>query len=152
MPGRKKTRITVAEIKATVRRRDGMACTDCGRTNEKHIEQTGKQLEVHRLTPGSRYTVEGCVTLCFWCHKKKPSRQPGEPDMEGTKVVLTMSPWLYRLLADAAREGCRPIPWHAIRMLEQAFIAEGRLTSEEHAQHRAEDWKAKMERDCSSDA
>jgi hypothetical protein len=28
----------------------------------------GRRLDVHRLTPGSPYSVEGCVTLCRACH------------------------------------------------------------------------------------
>jgi hypothetical protein len=56
-------------IKAAVRERDDYRCSKCHMTNDQHIRDTGRQLQVHRLTPGSAYTVEGCVTLCYACHE-----------------------------------------------------------------------------------
>jgi hypothetical protein len=70
--GRKKTKVTAADIKAAVRERDGHRCTECGTTAEQHYELYGRKLEVHRLVPGSPYTVEGSVTLCKKCHGPKP--------------------------------------------------------------------------------
>jgi hypothetical protein len=61
-----------ATIKAAVRDRDGYACTDCGMTNDRHIERFGRSLDVHRTEAGSQYAVDGCVTLCRSCHCKKP--------------------------------------------------------------------------------
>lgn len=58
----------VLQIKHAVRERDGFTCAQCGLSNDEHVAQTRKQLEVHRIIPGSVYTVEGCVTLCRTCH------------------------------------------------------------------------------------
>lgn len=63
-------------IKPNVRARDGFRCTKCGKTNEEHLAQTGRQLEVHRVVPGSAYTVDGCVTLCRRCHGPMPKSPP----------------------------------------------------------------------------
>jgi hypothetical protein len=60
--------VTELEIKRRVRERDGNCCTKCGLTSDKHIAKYGKGLEVHRVIPGSEYTLEGCVTLCKSCH------------------------------------------------------------------------------------
>ncbi len=59
-------------VKAAVRKRDGNRCTECGITAAEHIRLAGKTLEVHRLVPGSPYTVDGAVTLCRSCHGPKP--------------------------------------------------------------------------------
>jgi hypothetical protein len=81
--------VTVAEIKAAVRERDGNRCVDCGATKpdpppplpswQKHQKIV---LDVHRVIPQSEYTVDGCVTLCPRCHRLRhvgiigPSRKP----------------------------------------------------------------------------
>lgn len=62
-------------LKAIIRQRDGFLCTDCGCTNAEHLKKYGYQLDVHRITPGSEYSMEGCVTLCRQCHGKKPKRR-----------------------------------------------------------------------------
>jgi len=59
-------------IKKKVRERDGHCCTECGMTAGEHRDKFGRNLHVHRITPGSEYTVDGCVTLCQECHKKTP--------------------------------------------------------------------------------
>lgn len=66
-------------IKAAVRTRDGMCCTKCGMTNDAHLKRTGKQLEVHRVRPGSAYSTEpgACVTLCRSCHGPEPRSPRG---------------------------------------------------------------------------
>lgn len=68
-------------VKKAVRARDGMRCTMCGKTNEQHVAAHGCVLEVHRTTPGSLYTIEGCVTVCRDCHHTLPRRKPGAPDL-----------------------------------------------------------------------
>lgn len=60
-------------LKRAVRERNGFTCAQCGLTNAEHVAQTRKQLEVHRIIPGSVYTVEGCVTLCRTCHGPQPN-------------------------------------------------------------------------------
>ena len=62
------------DIKALVRHRDGYVCTDCGKTLEEQLKTRNRNLEVHRVNPGSDYTIAGCVTLCFDCHLTKPTR------------------------------------------------------------------------------
>jgi 5-methylcytosine-specific restriction endonuclease McrA len=66
--------MTNLEIKAAVRARDGFRCTECGVTSLKYLAITGRSLDVHRIIPGSEYTVDGCVTLCRQCHGPKPRR------------------------------------------------------------------------------
>lgn len=48
-------------------------------TNGEHVELTGKQLDVHRTSPGSVYSTDPgvCVTLCRSCHGPKPKRPRG---------------------------------------------------------------------------
>lgn len=55
-------------VKDAVRIRDEMRCTHCGMTDPEHKLLFGRGLHVHRLSPGSRYTVDGCITLCHDCH------------------------------------------------------------------------------------
>lgn len=64
--------MTEQQIKAAVRERDGYKCRECCMSNFEHVLNTGRSLEVHRLVPGSKYTIEGCVTLCRKCHGPKP--------------------------------------------------------------------------------
>ncbi len=77
--------MNVLEIKAAVRERDGNRCAECGMLNEQHVERYGSILEVHRVIPGSEYSLEAgaCVTLCIPCHGPKPKRPHGS------------SPWRY---------------------------------------------------------
>ena len=65
-------------IKLKVRERDGYACTACGMSEADHIERTGRVLDVHRLVPGSDYTMAGCVTLCRPCHGPQPRLPQGQ--------------------------------------------------------------------------
>jgi hypothetical protein len=76
-PRAKPPRLTVSEVKALVRYRDGYRCTDCGMTAREHVRLFGTTLEVHRIVPGSRYTLKGCVALCRLCHSKKPKSITG---------------------------------------------------------------------------
>ncbi len=39
---------------------------------EQHLEKYEKALHVHRLVPGSSYTLEGSTTLCYQCHGPQP--------------------------------------------------------------------------------
>lgn len=68
------------EVKGAVRYRDKNRCVGCGMTNEKHVEKTGRRLEVHRKVPGSEYTVDGCELLCAKCHDGKPRKPNGSRD------------------------------------------------------------------------
>lgn len=77
-------------VKAAVRERDGNACVECGMGYVAHVFQFGRDLEVHRITPGSVYTVDGCVTLCMRCHDGKPVRKPGESDQENPYMSVSV--------------------------------------------------------------
>ncbi len=74
--------MTKAEVKTAVRQRDEYRCTECGMSNVDHVSRFKRQLEVHRIKPGSLYTLPGCVTLCMCCHDKMPVRAKGESDIE----------------------------------------------------------------------
>src|SRR5262249_53490069 len=56
------------KIKDSVRRRDGERCAKGGMDNYEDRMGYGKKLEVHRTTPGSAYTLVGCITVCRDCH------------------------------------------------------------------------------------
>lgn len=88
--------MNVLQIKAAVRTRDGHCCTECGTTSDQHRARYGRTLEVHRLKPGSEYTVDGCVTLCKPCHGPKPRRA------RGTVPVVRVERSLKRLLTQLA--------------------------------------------------
>jgi hypothetical protein len=66
--------MTEAETKKAVRDRDGYCCTKCGMTRAEHFAKYEKDLEVHRVVPGSEYSLEGCVTVCVACHGPMPRR------------------------------------------------------------------------------
>lgn len=58
-------------------------------SNEEHVSQHGKSLHVHRVIAGSEYVVsDGCVTLCYKCHGKKPKAR----QIKGPCRALTV--WL----------------------------------------------------------
>lgn len=95
-------------IKFLVRERDGNRCVDCGMAPE---EPHGDNLQVHRLVPGSRYTLEGCVTLCSKCHSRRhweirprPTSQPGSRrNSLGVTVAVTgCNPELKQLAGEEA--------------------------------------------------
>jgi hypothetical protein len=58
------------DVKEAVRKRDGYKCPNCGCTQEDHLLLMEQQLQVHRVIPGSAYTMKGCLTLCQHCHAK----------------------------------------------------------------------------------
>lgn len=68
-------------VKARVRERDGHKCTRCGKTAAQQFAERGRGLEVHRIVPGSAYTLAGCVTRCrtchCWEHRSLRQSQPG---------------------------------------------------------------------------
>lgn len=61
-----------ADCKGIVRQRDGYKCTRCGMTNDQHIAEYGRALDVHRCVPRVCYLPFWCVTLCRACHGKMP--------------------------------------------------------------------------------
>jgi 5-methylcytosine-specific restriction endonuclease McrA len=76
-----------ALIRAAVRQRDGYRCTKCGITEQEHKDRYGvKSLHVHRLVPGSLYSLKGCISLCCVCHGMEPNGQPGDRDLSYRKA------------------------------------------------------------------
>lgn len=59
-------------IKNRVRARDGHKCVKCGMTRAESLDRYGCNLDVHRVDPGSAYTIDGCITLCRECHGPEP--------------------------------------------------------------------------------
>ncbi len=68
------TEYTYLEAKDAVHERDGNRCRDCGVSEEDHRASYGRDLDVHRLLPGSAYHPSVCVLLCHACHVQKPAR------------------------------------------------------------------------------
>jgi hypothetical protein len=69
-PARPDRQPSHSAVKRAVRRLHGNRCAECG-------ADTG--LSVHRRTPGSPYTVAGCVLLCAKCHGEKHVTLPWKP-------------------------------------------------------------------------
>jgi hypothetical protein len=79
--------MNITALKAAVRTRDGHRCTECGLADLEHRRVCGKALEVHRLKPGTPYSMEGCRTLCGACHAKQPRSPSGTSDR--TTIALS---------------------------------------------------------------
>lgn len=61
----------------TVRQRDNFKCQVCGMTEEEHIEDCGRSLNVHHQTPAREFDdphvrnhPDNLITLCASCHVK----------------------------------------------------------------------------------
>lgn len=98
-------------FKKNVRARDGYCCTECGLTNEESLRRHGASLEIHRVIPGSDYTMNGCITLCKICHSHKP-RQPVRrrivrPPSVSVAIRLPIDHYA-RIEAEAAELGLSP--------------------------------------------
>jgi hypothetical protein len=105
--------LSKVEVKALARHRDGYRCTSCGMSAVEHVRRYGKNLDVHRIVPGSKYSLSGCVTLCRKCHGPQPRRERGHRinsgDGEPVKLLMKLS----RHVADwlgAYVEATRPRP------------------------------------------
>jgi transcriptional regulator with XRE-family HTH domain len=62
--------VDVRAIKDRIRRRDGNRCVICQIDEQTHEKRFRQTLEVHRIVPGSDYSINWgvCVTLCEECH------------------------------------------------------------------------------------
>ena len=85
-PRSRPPRLSKADVKALVRHRDGYCCTQCGMTARDHLRRYGRTLDVHRLIPGSRYSVKGCVSLCRGCHAPKPKSPRGTASVRMARI------------------------------------------------------------------
>lgn len=122
--------MTRDQVKAVVRARDNHACTRCGMTARQHKATYGRDLEVHRRTPGTPYTVEGCVLLCRHCHGPEPKRRRGQPDAAyDGRILLAARP--SKELSDALERFLRslrlPVPMTRVvfTALEEFLEARG---------------------------
>lgn len=101
-------KLDVDAVKALVRHRDGYRCRICGMTAREHVRQHGRSLDVHRIKPGSRYTVRGCIAVCRDCHYQLPRSAPGTRTTGGCvlvscRLVDSVRDALKRFAADTKR-------------------------------------------------
>ena len=89
------------QLKDAIRTRDGMRCRECGMSNDEHLAKAGTYLEVHRLFPSAIYHPLTCITLCRWCHDKKPTRiakvvycQPEQQAKDGMALPLWINTYI----------------------------------------------------------
>jgi hypothetical protein len=118
----------ILRVKAAVRERDDYACTRCGMGHEEHIAIYGKTFDVHRLTPGSFYTLEGCVTICRACHGPEPKRKKGEPDLaNGPRFRIVLDPETAAALDAFMRSLTVPVPVHRVtaKALREFLVSRG---------------------------
>lgn len=73
--------------KEAVRERDGYECRGCGLCQDSHIEEQGRKLDVHHITPARQFddpdirnAMENLITLCVPCHKEWEQMAPLRPD------------------------------------------------------------------------
>lgn len=117
--------MNVSELKNAVRKRDGYRCTRCRMTNNKHLTTYGKCLDVHRLTPGGPYTIDGCITICRSCHGPLPKSKRSVSRI----VHLKLSQDVYDALLKACRQDRRSPPNGAKILIELQLAAYGFLKS-----------------------
>lgn len=110
-------------VKTIVRKRDG-CCTECGMTAEQHRIEFGRTLDVHRVVPNSKYTLEGCVALCRPCHRKKPHKPKHEPHYYPVLRMLRIPEALRARLQKVAFRNARPVNWEGRIALEKHIAAE----------------------------
>lgn len=95
-------------VKGAVRARDGFRCVGCSMTNDEHRRRYGRELDVHRKTPGGLYAIDDCETLCRFCHGSKPKSNVGVTLNQHVHphIGLTLSPETLELVdADALLNG-----------------------------------------------
>ncbi len=92
-----------------------MCCTECGMTNRDHKAKHGRQLEVHRIEPGSAYSVSGCVTLCRSCHGPKPKSESAAERLDTFFQFSCSKHQKERVAFGAAKRGLKPAAF--IRMV-----------------------------------
>lgn len=108
-------------VKIAVRERDGQRCTLCGLTGDKHFKRFGRNLEVHRTEPGSRYTLAGCVTVCRPCHWTLPRSPRGSSGI----WLCRLPPAHHAALKAMARANRRTIVTELRIVLNEYILAHG---------------------------
>jgi hypothetical protein len=108
-------------VKAAVRERDGHRCTQCGLTARQHRRRFGRGLEVHRSSPGSVYSLEGCVTLCRPCHYQKPKLPRGTSSF--LRFIIPQD--LLDVIEASAQQIGRTRTTEVVRRLKEAYQAAG---------------------------
>lgn len=123
------TTTQILAIKAAARWRDRYRCRRCGMRNQVHLGLYGKSLHVHRLRPGSYYSVPGCVTLCYRCHGPQPKREAGQPDLDsartGVPLMVYLPPEVRDALGRAVAASRRSLTTEVIICLEQYLTGLG---------------------------
>jgi hypothetical protein len=94
-------------------------------TNEQSFARYGRTLDVHRLVPGSKYTLAGSVTLCRLCHARQPKCATNSDPHAGYLLPARVSKELYDVLRAYAREQRRSVSQVVVMLLEEALAAEG---------------------------
>ncbi len=123
-PRAKPYRLAVPEIKALVRYRDGYRCTDCGMTAKEHFKKYKRTLDVHRIEPGSRYCVKGCVTLCRPCHRLKPKSQPRSQPRNG--IAIRINERIFQQLLVLVERNCSNITAEVTTAIREMLTREGK--------------------------
>ena len=120
------TEAEVLSVKAAVRLRDGHCCIHCGMTGAQHYARWGSNLEVHRLTPGSLYSLEGCVTLCKDCHAREPKRPAETADLARPSQVVSLPDDVYQMMKTLADSQDRPVRFQILIAVREHLRANGK--------------------------
>lgn len=116
-------RRTASEVRTLVRHRDGYRCRLCGMTARDHFRKYNKKLDVHRLTPGSRYTLRGCITVCRSCHGPLPRSERSRSGSSPRCVAFDLDIW--QAVQLMALRQCRSVGGQVRYIMIQALRAEG---------------------------
>lgn len=80
------------EKREKARKRDDKKCQDCGMTDEKHIDEVGRELSVHHIEKyrtfdkdENAHRLDNLVTLCCTCHAKWEAKEEKFPLAERLK-------------------------------------------------------------------
>lgn len=103
-------------------------------SQDEHRSKFGRGLHVHRTTPGSHYTLEGCVTVCGPCHVTLPRRAYGEVDLARTGDKAQLQLWLQRSTIQRLAELAKRLGVGPSAVVEQLVNCWDRLTPEMIAQ------------------
>ena len=118
-----------SSIRALVRHRDGYRCQGCGMTAIEHIEKYGRTLDVHRIVPGSPYTIKGCTALCRTCHGPQPRLKSGDQNSE--KITVSPPKRLRQAIRKLAAKERRKVAQLLVLLVEEAMVTRGEYVREE---------------------